>query len=275
MKNPRVHYDRPPVVEVILGTQFELLSGFGNAHLGAFWKTLDQEEWPFVADAPPLLTELEEFTPEARWARGLRFQLSTTPVARLQITNRRRDRMIQVQNNCLHFNWIRQGGLDYPRYACVREGFITTLKQFVGFVNHQGLGQFRPSQWEVTYLNHIPKGTVWHTPQDWDFFSLLRSVPVYDGLIAGESFSGEWHFMIPDKRGRLHVRWEHGLKSDSEETELVVLTLTARGPLEGDQADLNMLLDGVDLGHRTVVEAFAKLMSEDANKYWGLKYDNR
>jgi len=272
MLGPLVDYDRPPVVETILGVQFERLAGFCNGHLGAFWKTLDQEEWPTAADAPPLPPQFERFTEEARWARGLQFRLSQDPAARLQIKNRNGDRMIQVQNNRFHFNWLGQAGGEYPRYERVREGFVEVLQRFLEFLRAEQLGPFRANQWEVTYLNHIPKESVWKTPGDWGFFLPLRSVPTLEGLVEGESFSGEWHFLIPGRRGRLHVQWRHGLKAEPTQQELVVLTLTARGPIEPISDDLNVILQGLDLGRKTIVESFAKLMSEEANKYWGLKH---
>ena len=269
-----MNYDRPPVVETVLGVQFERLTGFCNAHLGAFWEVLNEEgEWPFVTDAPPLPSQFERFTPEARWGKGLHLQLSQDPSARLQIKNRDGDRMIQLQNNRLHFNWLGEHGGRYPRYELVRKGFAQALEHFLQFVKKkEELGPFCANQWEVTYLNHIPKGTVWNTPQDWQFFSLLRSVPTIDGLIEGESFSGEWHFVIPDKRGRLHLRWQHDLQPEPEEGELIALTLTARGPLENVKSDTDRILEGIDLGRKTIVESFAKLMSEEANRYWGWKH---
>lgn len=265
-------YGRPPVVETVLGVQFDRLTGFGNAHLGAFWKTLDQSEWPTVSDVPPLPPQFEHFTPEARWVKGLQLQFSQDPSSRLQIKSLAGDRMIQVQNNRLHFNWLGQSGGEYPRYEKVREGFAETLNRFLEFIRKEQLGRFCANQWEVTYLNHIPKGTVWSTPQDWGFFLPLRAVPTIDKLIEGESFSGEWHFVIPEKRGRLHVRWQHAFKADDQHRELVVLTLTARGPLEGVNDETQRILEGLDLGRKTIVQTFAKLMSQEANVYWGLQH---
>ena len=69
-------YENPPVVESVLGVQFERLRGFKNAHLGAFWTTLDKKEWPVVADAPPLPPQFERFTESAKWAKGLQIQFS-------------------------------------------------------------------------------------------------------------------------------------------------------------------------------------------------------
>lgn len=268
------YYERPPVVESILGVQFDRLPDFCNAHLGAFWRGLDQAEWPNVADAPPLPPQFERFTEAARWAEGIQFQVSQDPTSRLQIKNKDGDRMIQLQNNQLHFNWLGESGGGYPRYEKVRDGFAAVLSRFVEFAAAEQLGDFRPNQWEVTYLNHIPKGSVWDSPHDWDFFLPLRSIPAVEGTIQGESFSGGWHFVIPDQRGRLHVQWQHGLKSKPEQQEMIVLTLTARGPLDKGEDDTTRILNGVDLGRQTIVRTFPNLMSDEANNHWGLKHGN-
>lgn len=269
-----VHYDRAPIVETVLGVQFDRLRGFCNGHLGAFWKTLDAREWPSATDAPPLPPQFERFIREVQWVKGLQIHFSQDPSSRLQIRNRDNDRMIQVQRDRLHFNWLGQTGADYPRYEKVREEFASVLRRFMEFVRAEGLGPFCANQWEVTYLNHIPKGTIWNTPRDWGFFSPLGAVPSIPGLVEGESFAGEWHFVIPENRGRLHIKWEHGIKSETEPNEVVVLTFTARGPLENAIDDANLILEGLDLGRKTIVESFARLMNEDANEYWGLKYVN-
>jgi hypothetical protein len=147
------------------------------------------------------------------------------------------------------------------------------LQRFIEFVAREKVGDFRPNQWEVTYLNHIPKGTVWDTPNDWGFFLSLGAVPTIEHLIHGESFAGGWHFVIPEQRGRLHVQWQHGRKSEPEE-EVIVLTLTARGPVAGSENSVQATLDGLDLGRETIVRSFVAFTSEAANKYWGLKNAN-
>ena len=265
-------YDCPPVVETILGVQFDRLPGFGNAHLGAFWKTLDNDEWPIVVDAPPLAPQYERFTDAARWAKGVQLQLTQDPACRLQIKNNDGDRMIQLQNTRLHFNWLGEAGGGYPRYKKVREGFVRTLDRFVEFVAAEKLGNFRPNQWEVIYLNHIPKGSVWKTPDEWDFFLPLRSVPNIESVVHGESFSGEWHFVIPDQRGRLHVRWQHGSKLESEQQEMIVLTFTARGSITTGENASNEIINGLNLGRKTIVCSFKNFMSKEANRHWGLKH---
>lgn len=278
-EQPLPDYERPPVIEAILGVQFDSLPGFRNAHLGAFWKTLDTDEWPAVFDAPALQPQFERFAEEDRWAKGVQLHLSKVQPTRLQIKNKVGDRMIQVQSDRFHFNWLGQTGGHYPRYEQVREGFVHALRQFLDFVATEKLGDFHSNQWEITYLNDIPKGSVWHTPSDWGFFRPLGPVPTIDGLIEGEGFGGEWHFLIPHRRGRLHVQWQHALRVAQEESqqqkqEIVRLTFTARGPVAIEEHDdqLQAVLEGLDLGRKTIVCSFERLMSEAANQFWGLKH---
>ena len=269
-KSSSPDYERPPVVETVLGVQFNEIPEFKNAHLGAFWKSLDTEEWSTVSDAPPLETQFERFGEAAKWSKGLQIKISQYPASRIQIKNRIGDRMIQVQNGRLHFNWMGNGAENYRRFADVRSDFELVLGRFISFVAVENLGRVQPNQWEITYVNQIPKDTVWCTPADWAFFRPLGGVPDIKGLGEGESFNGEWHFVIPEKRGRLHVQWQHGAKLDAGQREMVVLTLTARGPVSGSD-DIQGLVDGLNLGHDAIVWSFASLMSKAANEYWGLK----
>lgn len=266
-------YERPPVVETILGVQFDAMPGLTNAHLGAFWASLDSTEWISVMDLPPLQSQFERFSESARWVKGLQIQVSQVPQSRLQIKNKTADRMIQVQNGRLHVNWLGDAGGDYPRYAKVKEDFVIALEKFLKFVESARLGEFQPDQWEVTYINHIPRGTVWYSPADWGFFKPLGAVPTIESLIEAESFTGEWHFVIPPEAGRLHVGWQHALKNNSDQTEneIVQLTLTARGPMPSGADPKRNLIEGLDIGHDTIVRTFARLMSTEANTFWGLK----
>lgn len=272
-RGPTPDYENPPVVETVLGVQFERLPNFTNGHLGAFWKSLDTDEWPSTQNAPSLPPRFERFGDSERWGGGLQVQLTQYPSSRLQIKNKAGDRMIQLQNGRFHFNWIDQEDGSYPRYDNVQEGFATSVQQFIDFVDREKAGEFRPNQWEVTYINVIPAGTVWESPSDWEFFRPLGSVPSIAGLVRGESFTGEWHFVIPEQRGRLHAKWQHGKRSeaDQDDEEVVRLELTARGAVEEAGSDIASILEGLDLGHKTIVCAFREFMSAEANKYWGLK----
>jgi hypothetical protein len=264
---PLPAYDNPPVIETVLGIQFDRFAELKNAHLGAFWKTLDLDEWAEVADAPLLESQFERFSETEQWGGGVRYKLTQDPAARLQIKNATGDRMIQIQNSRLHFNWIKQNGRPYPSYEVVRPEFEKLLTAFEHFLRREKLGVIRPNQWEVSYINDIPQGTVWQTPSEWGFFLPLSGLPRIEHVIEGESFGGEWHFTIPGQRGRLHVLWEHAASAAGE--SLVRLTLTARGPIP---VETSSILRGLDLGRATIVRSFHALMSDAANKYWKVKH---
>jgi uncharacterized protein (TIGR04255 family) len=275
----RPDYNSPPVVETVLGVQFPRLPGFKNAHLGAFWKVLDGRQWPAVSDAPPLPAQFEEFSTSARWGQGLHIQFTDIQPGRIQIKNSTGDRMIQVQNGRLHYNWLGGQEQIYPRYEQIREGFSVTINQFLEFVAQEQLGDVRPNQWEVTYVNEIPKGTVWNSPTDWTFFLPLGSFAVGTELLRSEAFSGSWKFVIGEQRGRLHVDWQHALRTrpEDESQEIIRLTLTARGAIERNKESqpaeaLPQVFEGLDLGRDSIVHAFVTLMSQSANQYWGLHH---
>jgi uncharacterized protein (TIGR04255 family) len=272
-QGPLPSYDSPPLVETVLGVQFERLSGFKNGHLGAYWKSLPRDQWPTVADAPSLEPQFERFEPSARWARGLHIQLTRDPASRLQITSTDGDRMIQIQNGRLHFNWLAVEGRAYPRYEKVRDGFDSALNALLAFLSQEEIGDFRPNQWEVTYVNHIAQGTVWNAPDDWSFFRPLGSAPTILGVAIGESFAGEWHFVIPGHRGRLHVQWQHVLATGTqqEQQEEDRLTFTARGPVQREADFVSSVMRGLDIGRETIVRSFSNLMADEANKHWGHK----
>ena len=150
---PLPSYTSPPVIETVLGVQFERLGNLTNAHLGAFWSCLDRSEWTDTSDAPAIQSQFEGFE-ETAWARvGAQLTLSQDVSSRLQIRNADRNRMIQLQNSRLHFNWLGKDGDSYPRYDTVKEGFERAYAAFAEFAKQERVGEVRPNQWEITYVN--------------------------------------------------------------------------------------------------------------------------
>jgi uncharacterized protein (TIGR04255 family) len=267
-------YKNPPVVETVLGVQFDLLPKCGNAHLGVFWQRL-AGDWPGVSDVPCLEPEFERFAEGKSWLpAGFQLKVSQDPTSRLQIRNSENDRMIQVQNGRLLYNWLGHGGEDYPSFEKVEAEFQRTLDVFQQFLATKALGELQPNQWEVTYVNHIPKGTVWNDPSDWvDLFPSLAVLPSKTSSVRLESFGGQWHYEIEPKRGRLHVNLKHGWRKQPSEQEMLVLNLTARGPIQTDEEGGPSLSEGLRIGHETIVRSFTELTSDSAHQYWGLIHD--
>ncbi|HVA48908.1 MAG TPA: TIGR04255 family protein [Pirellulales bacterium] len=256
----------PPVVETALSVQFDPVPKFNNTHLGLFLHYLGKE-WANASDAPPLPAQFERFEPVVSWENmGVQFQLTQEIALRMQARNASNDRMIQLQNGRLSFNWLGDSGIGYPSYDFVRPEFEAAAARLSHFLSEHQLGDLRPNQWEVTYLNHLPMGTVWKDTHEWAApFRHLIASPGSPAGTKAESFGGEWHYEIVPQRGRLHVQLKSAWRKNDGPEAILLLVLTARGPAHSDGTDL---LAGLDLGHETIVRAFADLTTEYAQRIW-------
>lgn len=266
-----VDFDRPPVVETVLGVQFNRMPALANAHLARFWKALG-DEWPDLECLPELDDQFETFDEPAAWG-GTRLRFSQTPALqlRLQIKNRSGTRMLQVQNGRFLLNWLGHAGLEeYPRYSRIRPEFDDLYARFEQVLSAGDTGPLVPNQWEVTYVNHLRRGTVWQTPADWHRLlpSLLGAGTAADG-VALEGIGGHWRFEIQPRRGRLHFEVQHGRLGGPAGEEALVLTLTARGPIPSVSDGSRRIGDGLDIGREAIVQSFAGIASSDARKHWG------
>src|SRR5206468_5480545 len=89
-------FQKPPVIETVLGVQFAPLKGLTSAHIGWFWKSHLGSEWETIAEVVPLPDEFERFEPIP--PGPLRFKLEAVRLpARLQISHGNDGRMIQIQ----------------------------------------------------------------------------------------------------------------------------------------------------------------------------------
>lgn len=268
MGEPLPQFDRPPVVETVISVQFRPLVAFSTPLAGWYWKQFLGAEWESCVSAPPLADQFENFEDETIWAKpGLQIQLSSRPgPERLQITSESDDRMIQVQSTRFVYNWRKRED-RYPSYRKLRPEFDAELLRFREFAHKAGLGGLDLNQWEMTYVNHIEKGTLWQSPADW-----ATVLPGYYAPLQGvkgshvESFAGEWHLEIEPQRGRLHIALQHGHAGLPSGEELMVLQLTARGPID-EKAGLDMDC-GLELAHETIVRSFTAMTHAQAHRHW-------
>lgn len=258
-------FDAPPVIETVLSAQFPRLTNYSDAVAGWFWKSRLPSNWTRSKDAPPLDEQFERFGDERKWEmpppfRLRRFENSTE---RTQLIRDDGERMIQVQDTRFILNWRREQG-GYPSYKTLRPEFQQHFKSFRDFASEAVLGDVIPNQWEVTYVNHIPRGGLWESVADWPKILPGLHTPKTWGNLPLETQGGNWRFVI-ENRARLYVSLQHGrLTPDSE--DLLVLQFTARGPVSADAGRL--LDDGFDLGHEAIVKSFAAMTSPEAHTAW-------
>jgi uncharacterized protein (TIGR04255 family) len=261
-------FAKAPVIERVLGVQFEPFREFSTAHLGQFWSILKQEEWPTVSDAPSAPPQFERFSADHGWQISPVFMNGIGIPIRIQIKDVTGNRIIQMQNGAIHYNWLNnKTDQPYVRFAELQNEFLALVEKFRVFA--AAMGEWKPNQWEITYVNHLPKGTVWNSPQEWNrVFSSEVAFPYHLPRATLESFSGQWRYELESQRGRLYVNLQHANKMTGEQLEeILALQLTARGPVSPAKPGWE-LLDGLELGHDAVVRGFAEIVSPEAKRLW-------
>lgn len=182
-----------------------------------------------------------------------------------QLGNVMGDRAVRLTKCGFAFGWLGHHGERYPRYEAIRDGFVSTLDAVrdVAGCNDQDL---TPRRWSVRYVNRVPQGTVWMMPGDWSFFRLWQPVPLQGLGIESPGYKARWELPLDAERGTLTVKFRHEPGDIGDGLDQVWITLQARGPSDGTDADLFV---GLDYGREVIVRAFNELVSAAAKAYWG------
>ena len=77
---PLPDFERPPVVEVALGVQYDDLPGLNVVQIAAFWIDHLRAEFPEVTEQPPLANSEEAFGPPASQGVPLSIQAGPPPL---------------------------------------------------------------------------------------------------------------------------------------------------------------------------------------------------
>lgn len=179
--------------------------------------------------------------------------------------------MLQVENGWIVYNWRQSADTQaYPRFEKVKAEFDRQRLAFEQFLRSNGLEAPNPNLWEVSYVNLVPKGELWTSPNEWSELLpglLGRARPSgADGLLNGDA---HWVFSVGGGKGQLLVQVELGAMSGRVEREVLMLKLIARGQVSSGSYD--ELESGFQLGHESIVRTFRDLAGKRALKYWGLR----
>lgn len=261
-------FSAPPVVETVLSLQFDDLENYTDAHGGWFWKSFLSRVsggWNRIVETNPIEQQKELFGDQVKWgAPQIRFQ-AAEPANRLQLSRDDDERMVQLQNNRLILNWKKGRSGKYPSYDALIDEFQQLFLLFSDFLKEAGFPPLRFNQWEVTYVNLIMQGELWKSEKDLGLiFKEWRLPRVPDTVASAESMTSTIRYLIGNNMGRLHCSM-HRAKMPSEDNEALRLQFIARGPLDPNE---NNFRKGFDLGHETIVQAFAELTTESAHKIW-------
>lgn len=253
-------YKRPPVSEVAVGLFFEPIHGFLLPHTGLFWAVV-KGDFPVAEHAPTLM---QPGVPIA-WKDGTGF-----PLPRIWLKSEDNRNLLQLQGNCFFYNWRRISDEDeYPRYPAIIDRFERNLYSFLAQLREIGLSEPKPLSCELAYINHIPQGMGWNSPDD--IRQILRdfcwSSDAGRFFRTPTSLSWSSTFPLPEGNGQLTTNLSQ-VRRLTEQPPSLQLELTARGL--GKARNVWETRPWFDLAREHIVRGFADLTTPDAQKtLWG------
>ncbi len=264
-------FDAPPLVEVVLSVAFSPLEDLQVTSLGLLWDARFKARFPNVQERSPVEPAIEVFGAVAEPFRVQLRSLETPPLPRVWFLSPDETELIQIQRNWFARNWRKaSSAVEYPRYRTIRNGFAEDLATLTDVVKEVGAGTVRPTQCEVSYVNHITPSGTWENHGDLSkILKTWRNTTTDAFALEPEDIRLFWRYDLAGPLGspigRLNVGVEPAFANDTGEP-LYVLTLTARGKPE--TPDVPGIFGFLDVGHEHLVNAFATITSEEMQRVW-------
>jgi uncharacterized protein (TIGR04255 family) len=235
-------YKKPPVNEVVFGIRFNTPEEFRLPHIGLFWGKI-KSDYPNIQHKPPIASNTGD----------LKIDFSTgMPIPRMWFINESDDTLVQFQVDRFYFNW-RHRDKEYPRFESIRKEFARLLGMLMDFFIESGLGEFDPIDFELSYINHIPKIEEWNSLDDLSnlFTDFLWHNDRHTFLPKPVRFSWSVDFSLPDNKGKLSVNLKHAMNI-KEKSPVMALDIKATG--NNDSYNKESILEWFDLAHEWIVK---------------------
>ena len=244
-------YKTPPVNEVICGMRFNTPEDLRITHIGRLWEKF-RPTYETVKHAQPIISATGELTID---------QTTMVPLPRVWFINESDDQLVQFQIDRFYFNW-RKRQSEYPRYEYVIGNFQEVLKKIEDFFTECGFGSLKPTEYELTYTNHMEMHREWETIDDLQkMFVDFGWNPTGGRFLPNPNkISWQTEFLLPEDKGHLYVSLKSAIRVE-DKVPLIVLDLTARGFSEAMPEWYNM-------AREWIVRGFTDLTTPEAHKIW-------
>jgi uncharacterized protein (TIGR04255 family) len=257
---PLPSYRTPPVDEVACGCQFANLDRMKIPHFGAFWDTC-KKGYPTIEHVMPLYDE--GALPTCDSSTGL-------PIPRVWFIDPTESQLIQLQTDRIYYNWRkREAAPIYPRYPSVVDNFIGNYAALGKLASDMGLGPLLPQVLDLTYINVLPRGELWHNLDD--LKAIFRNIGWQPGVStflpppSGLVFHAE--YPLPNDQGTLTVKLLPGNRR-SDNKEIYSFNLSARGI--GSDTTTSGMREWFDMAREWIVRGFTDLTAPEIQKSaWG------
>ncbi len=249
-------YKNPPINEVVCGMRFHAPDMLRIPHIGFLWNKF-RTDYPIIQHAPPIASVKGEILVDE--ATGML-------LPRVWFINKSDDQLVQFQFDRFYFNWRRRQN-DYPRYDYVIKSFERVLNTIVNLFGEFELGEFKPIECELSYINHIPMGQGWNTIDDLPgiFSNFVWKQTKTRFLPNPEKVAWQAEFPVREKKGHLIVNLKQATRTE-DKVPLLVLELKARGI--GESASKENIREWFDLAHEWIVRGFTDLTTPEIQKIW-------
>jgi len=241
----------------VFGVRFRTPDDLRIPHIGILWEKF-RADYPVIQHAPPIASAKGEIKIDS--ATGV-------PIPRVWFINKFDDQLVQFQPDRFYYNWRRRQS-EYPRYDHLINNFENVINNIVTFFEEFKFGVLEPIEFELTYINHIPKGEGWDTIDDLPkIFSDF--VWNYDeGRFLPNPQKVGWHadFLLPEDNGNLIVSLKHAIRTE-DKVPLLVLELKTTGIEESNGHD--GIRGWFDLAREWIVRSFTDLTTSEIQKIWG------
>lgn len=144
-------FKAPPIEELVIGVQFPPITNFHDAYGGLYWQRV-KEEFPKISSQPRIEGPIESLAPPQ--PLRIEFPITGQPQSRTWLLGKNDEYLIQIQNTRFIVNW-RKRQEPYPKFARLRDMFLSHYESFLGLLGEVGLESPRVQQVEVSYINWI------------------------------------------------------------------------------------------------------------------------
>lgn len=265
-----VSFTSPPVVEVVAGVTFDVVSAETDAVLGAFWKDRLREQFPHIQRQPPYQPAIEQFSTDFLPSDPpAELSLSPFPAARLWASATDEQELIQLQPGYFACNWRKlETGAEYDRWPNRRQAFQRWYNEFVSYLLESNIPEPDIRQCEVTYINHIAADDGSNHQQLFDrtfgvSFDHPTGYPFELAAIQAQFLVGD----AGNPNGRLYAKIMPAFSKKG--LPLYVFELTVRGIPKGPRLD--DAIDFLDDGRDAINSAFVTMTSDQIHEEWGMQ----
>ena len=253
-----IKFKNPPIDEIVCGVRFDAIKSLQSGHFGVLWQKF-RPDFPKIEDQNLVVSLSKEDLENP----------DRLPLPRVWFIHRDENELIQVQRNCFLHNWRkRQPDDKYPGYEKIVENFENYLSRFQEFLIEESLGHLVPKQYELTYIDFIPKGQGWESPVDLEkIYPNLLSL-TKQGMLLNNIKGINWQIILdlPNGLGEVVISIRNAQRVSNKQElihmEFKAVSNQAYQPMRG----------WFDDAHNAIMNLFCNLISDEIQKeYWGRK----